>query len=300
MKAQLHSELLKLRTTRIVAAFLLAVVALTLLTVPVEGFSTELGELTTESMQRTLIGDYGASNAVLLSTFVGLLLVTSEFRYGTIRPTLLFDRAVASSSQRSSSQPRSPACVFAVVCVALSFGAGLAVLAARDVDVALTGTHALVLVFGPVAASAGTAMLGVAIGALIRNQVGAIIAAGRLHPRDRSPDLRCDSLGRPLSPGTGKQRAGRDARRRPSRAGPCRRRRGGMDARLRRCSDRANRSQRRVEAQTKRHNRRRIVTTRGRTAPVPFSKRWIPDDLRSPSPTFASDAAALWCCQASL
>ena len=171
MKAQLHSELLKLRTTRIVAAFLLAVVALTLLTVPVEGFSTDLGELATENMQRTLIGDYGASNAVLLSTFVGLLLVTGEFRYGTIRPTrrrvFLAAKLIAAALTGM---------VFGVVCVVLSFGAGLAVLAARDVDVALTGTHVVVLVFGPVAASAGTAMLGVAIGALIRNQVGAIIA----------------------------------------------------------------------------------------------------------------------------
>jgi len=176
MKAQLHSELLKLRTTRIVAAFLLAVVALTLLTVPVEGFSTELGELATENVQRTLIGDYGASNAVLLSTFVGLLLVTSEFRYGTIRPTLLFEprRRVFLAAKLVAAALTGM--LFAVVCVALSFGAGLAVLAARDVDVALTGTHVVVLVFGPVAASAGTAMLGVAIGALIRNQVGAIIA----------------------------------------------------------------------------------------------------------------------------
>jgi len=176
MKAQLHSELLKLRTTRMVAAFLLAVVALTLLTVPVEGFSTELGELTTESMQRTLIGDYGASNAVLLSTFVGLLLVTSEFRYGTIRPTLLFEprrRVVLAAKLMAAALT---GMLLAVVCTALSFGAGLAVLAARDVDIALTGTHTLVLVFGPVAASAGTAMLGVTIGALIRNQVGAIIA----------------------------------------------------------------------------------------------------------------------------
>ena len=176
MKAQLHSELLKLRTTRMVAAFLLAVVALTLLTVPVEGFSTELGELTTESMQRTLIGDYGASNAVLLSTFVGLLLVTSEFRYGTIRPTLLFEprrRVVLAAKLMAAALT---GMLLAVVCMALSFGAGLAVLAARDVDIALTGTHTLVLVFGPVAASAGTAMLGVTIGALIRNQVGAIIA----------------------------------------------------------------------------------------------------------------------------
>ena len=65
--------------------------------------------------------------------------------------------------------------LLAVACLALSFGAGLPLLAARDVDIALTGPHTLTLVFGTVAASAFSAMMGVTIGALIRNQVGAIV-----------------------------------------------------------------------------------------------------------------------------
>jgi ABC-type transport system involved in multi-copper enzyme maturation permease subunit len=176
MSAQLHSELLKIRTTRTLPVFLLVLVALTMLGVVVEGFSAELGDLAKEDTQRTLIGDYGASNAVLLSTFVGLLLFTSEFRCGTIRPTFLFEprrRLVLAAKLAAAALT---GILFAIVCVALSFGAGLAVLAARDVDVALTGTNTLVLALGPVAASALTAMLGVTIGALVRNQVGAIIA----------------------------------------------------------------------------------------------------------------------------
>ncbi len=176
MRQQLRSELLKIRTTRTVAAFLLAVVCLTLLGVLVEGLSADLGELATADMQRTLIGDYGASNAVLLSAFVGLLLVTSEFRYGTIRPTLLFEprRRVVLAAKLAAAALTG--ILLAAICVALSFGAGLAVLAVRDVDVELTRSHTMVLVVGPIAASALTAMLGVAIGALVRNQVGAIIA----------------------------------------------------------------------------------------------------------------------------
>ncbi len=112
----------------------------------------------------------------MFATFVGLLAVTSEFRYGTIRPTLLFEprRRVVLAAKLAAAALAG--LVFAVVCVGVSFGAGLAILAARDVDVALTGAHALTLVFGTVAAGALGAMLGVAIGALIRNQVGAIVA----------------------------------------------------------------------------------------------------------------------------
>ena len=175
MRAQLHSELLKVRTTRTVAVLLLAAIALTVLGVVVEGLSATVAALSTEDTQRSLIGDYGASNAVLLSAFAGLLLVTSEFRYGTIRPTLVFEprRHVVVTAKLAVAALTGA--LFGVVCVALSFGAGYTVLAVRDVQSALTGTHTLVLVFGPVVAAALTAMMGVAIGALVRNQVGAIV-----------------------------------------------------------------------------------------------------------------------------
>ena len=175
MRDQLVSELRKLRTTRMVAVFLLVAVGLTLLSAFAEGLSPTLDELAEEDQQRMLIGG-AATNAVLLATFVGLLAVTNEFRYGTIRPTLLFEprrRVVLAAKLAAAALV---GILFAVVCVALAFGAGLAILAARDVDLALTGGHALVLVCGPVAASALSAMLGVTVGALIRNQLGAIVA----------------------------------------------------------------------------------------------------------------------------
>jgi hypothetical protein len=176
MRAQLHSELRKLWTTRTVPVLLLAAIGLVLLSVLVEGLSASTGELAQEEVQRALIGDYGASNAVLLSAFVGLLIVTTEFRYGTIRPTFLLEprRRVVLGAKLAASAVAGVS--FGVVCVALSFGAAFGVLATRDVDSTLTGAHVLVLVVGPVAASALTAMLGVSIGALIRNQVGAIVA----------------------------------------------------------------------------------------------------------------------------
>jgi ABC-type transport system involved in multi-copper enzyme maturation permease subunit len=176
MRGQLHSELLKIRSIRTMAVFLLAAVALTLLGVLSEGFSGDVAELAAEDAQRALIGDYGASNVVLLSAFLGLLLVTSEFRYGTIRPTLLFEprRRVFLAAKLVAASLT--AILFAAVCVVLCFASAFVVFAVRDIDWALTSTHILVLVVGPVAASALAALLGVTIGALIRNQVGAILA----------------------------------------------------------------------------------------------------------------------------
>jgi ABC-type transport system involved in multi-copper enzyme maturation permease subunit len=110
------------------------------------------------------------------ATLTGLLVVTSEFRYGTIRPTLLFQprrRVVLLAKLGASALV---GVVFAAVCVALSLGGGLAMLAVRHVGVAPSTGELIALVLGTTIAGALTAMLGVAIGTLIRNQVGAIVA----------------------------------------------------------------------------------------------------------------------------
>jgi ABC-type transport system involved in multi-copper enzyme maturation permease subunit len=175
MIGQLNSESLKLRTTRTIAALLLAAAGFTLLGALVEGFSRSVHELAQEHHQRTMFSAAGSS-AVLFATIAGLIIVTSEFRYGTIRPTLVFEprrRVVLAAKLIAAALS---GVVFAAVCVALAFAAGLAVLAARNVDVSLTAAHALVLVCGPILACALGAMLGAAVGTLIRNQVGAIVA----------------------------------------------------------------------------------------------------------------------------
>jgi hypothetical protein len=174
MIEQLRSELRKLRTIRTAALILLAAAALTLLGVFVEGLSPALAELAQEDQQRTLLG--AGSAAGFFATLVGVITVTSEFRYGTIRPTLLFEprrRVVLAAKLVAAALA---GILFAVVCMGVSLGVGRAILAARDVNVVLTGADTLALVFGAIAASAFGAMLGVAVGTLIRNQVGAILA----------------------------------------------------------------------------------------------------------------------------
>jgi ABC-type transport system involved in multi-copper enzyme maturation permease subunit len=173
--AQLSSELLKLRTTRTLGLLLLAATGLTVLGVIVEGISSTVVELSREDQQQTLLGA-GSSGAVLFATFAGLLAVTSEFRYGTIRPTLLVQprrRVVLAAKLAAAALV---GVLLAVACLALSLGTGLAILAVRGVDLAPAGGDLLSLVAGTIAAAILSALLGVAIGALIRNQVGAVLA----------------------------------------------------------------------------------------------------------------------------
>jgi ABC-type transport system involved in multi-copper enzyme maturation permease subunit len=158
-----------------VALLLLAAAGLTLLGVFVEGFSASVAELAADDQQRTLLGA-GSSGAVLFATFAGLLAVTSEFRYGTIRPTLLVEprRRVVLAAKLAAAAIAGA--LFAAVCLGLSVGAGLAILAARDVDLVPGSGDLLALAAGTVAAAVLSGLLGVAIGTLIRNQVGAIVA----------------------------------------------------------------------------------------------------------------------------
>jgi ABC-type transport system involved in multi-copper enzyme maturation permease subunit len=177
MSDQLASELLKLRTTRTLALLLLAAGAMSLLGVSVEALSRDAGRLASEEAQRDLFSS-GVTVGVFFATLAGLLAVTSEFRYGTIRPTLLVEprRRVVVAAKLAAVALAGIA--FAVVCVGATFGAGIALLAARDVDVALTGAHTLALVAGPLLAGVVSAMIGVAVGTLIRNQAGAVVALG--------------------------------------------------------------------------------------------------------------------------
>ena len=175
MSDQLASELLKLRTTRTLALLLLAAGAMSLFGVSVEALSRDVAELAPEEAQRDLFSS-GVTVGVFFATLAGLLAVTSEFRYGTIRPTLLVEprRRVVVAAKLAAAALAGVA--FAIVCVGATFGAGIALLAARDIDLALTGAHTLVLVAGPLVAGMVSAMIGVAVGMLIRNQVGAVVA----------------------------------------------------------------------------------------------------------------------------
>jgi len=174
MTAQVRSELLKLRTTRTTAQMLLGALALTLLAVFLEGLPPGTAELGTEHAQREVFS--AVTTAPLFATLAGLIAATCEFRYGTIRPTLLVQprrRIVVAAKLVTAALAGS---VVAAACVVVAFVAGVALLTARGVDIELGRAHVLGLVLGTIAVGALGAAIGSAVGMLIRNQSGAIIA----------------------------------------------------------------------------------------------------------------------------
>ena len=88
MTGQFRAELLKIRSTRTTVGLVVGMVGLILLFSLLTGLLTKAPNLVTTEDQRGLlvVGAY----AGVFSALAGIMLVTSEYRYGTIKPTFVF------------------------------------------------------------------------------------------------------------------------------------------------------------------------------------------------------------------
>ena len=170
---QIRAELLKIRSTRTTLGLVLGMVAIVLLFVLLTGFLADAFALSHKSDQLNLLGV--GSLAALFAALAGVLVVTSEYRFGTIRPTILFNprrsRVVAAKLVASMLA----GLVFAAVGLALSYGIGRAILSGRDIPSALDGGDVAQLLLGAVATAALWGAIGVGLAASLRNQIASVI-----------------------------------------------------------------------------------------------------------------------------
>ena len=170
---QLLSELRKMRSTRTDLGLLAGMVALTLLMVLINGFVLSVAELRGHDNQHLLLS--AGTSGALFASLIGVMAITSEFRHGTIRSTFLVtprrSRVIAAKVVASLLM----GIVFGLVAISISFGVGYAILTGRGIDFALDTGHVVLLVVGTVSMTALWAAMGVGIGAVVRNQVFAVI-----------------------------------------------------------------------------------------------------------------------------
>jgi len=173
MIAQLRSELVKLRSTRSNLGLLVGMIGLVLLIVIVTGLAVSTSELAKDEHQRAMFGLGLAGGFV--AALIGVMSISSEFRHGTIRPTFVYtpNRGRVLLAKLLSSTVLGA--LFGLITEALAFGTGMAILLARGVDTSLSTHELLFVVFGSIAVTALMAGLGVGLGAIIRNQVLAVI-----------------------------------------------------------------------------------------------------------------------------
>ena len=168
MSALLGSELLKLRTTRAPYGLLVAIVAVSALAV-----TGAVGADVLDRDDRALELADAAEVSGLLVVLLGILLVTNEYRHGTITPTILVtpahERVVAAKLVTAALAGALAGLVVTAVALAIS----LPWLSSRGEPLALDADLATAFA-RLVGAFALSGVLGAAIGSVIRSQIGAV------------------------------------------------------------------------------------------------------------------------------
>lgn len=176
---QIRSELLKLRTTRTMLGLVLGLLALVAFSVVIQLVASqfegaEIPRIEERDTQRTIFAT--ASAASLFAVLVGVLSVTGEFRHGTIRPTLLFAPARELVVAAKGAACALAGLLLAVLAVGLTFAIALTWLRIDGVERLLDSRDLTSMAAGTVGAVILWAPIGVGVGAVVRNQVAAILA----------------------------------------------------------------------------------------------------------------------------
>jgi ABC-2 type transport system permease protein len=171
MTRLLRAEALRLGTTRtywLLAAGVTALIAAG--SAATAGASSFSGGV---SPARSVLAIAGLAQTVAL--VAGALSVTGEFRHRTITPAVLITPRRTPLLVAKLIIMAAAGLVFGLAATGLATAITLPLLAARHIPAGLSGTQAAAIVAGGGAATALAAALGIGIGAIIRNQVGAIV-----------------------------------------------------------------------------------------------------------------------------
>jgi ABC-2 type transport system permease protein len=171
---QLRAELLKIRSTRTTIGLLLGLIALALLFTVLTCTLTPSPQLLTEQDQSSLLS-FG-SIAGVFAALAGVMLFTSEYRFGTIRPTSLFNPNRTRLFATKVTAGVLSGLVFGVIGEGLVFSIGMIIFKIRGVSIVMSGANMTELIVGAIVGTALWGAIGVALGSVVPNQVGAVIS----------------------------------------------------------------------------------------------------------------------------
>lgn len=144
-----------------------AAVLLHMVTLPAQNLSDRVGQLRVLGL--------GTTFGMMFASLLGAISVTGEIRHGLIRPTFLGSPNRARVIAAKVAAGAIAGAAFGLLAEVLAVGVGSAALAGRGIHVAPTGADFAQLIAGGAVAAALWAVIGVGVGAIVRNQVGAVV-----------------------------------------------------------------------------------------------------------------------------
>jgi ABC-type transport system involved in multi-copper enzyme maturation permease subunit len=171
---QLRSELLKQRSTQTTLYLFVAMFGLVALAVALHVLALGVDDLASRTRQLEVF-QVGTRAGMLFAGLAGAIAITAEIRYGTIRPTFLVTPRRSPVLAGKLAISALAGIIFGLLAEGLMAAIASVGFAARGIDNQLTGGDYLQLLTGGAAAAALWAIIGVGVGSLVRNQVGAIV-----------------------------------------------------------------------------------------------------------------------------
>jgi ABC-2 type transport system permease protein len=168
-----RAEFLKLRTTQVWFWMLIATIAIGAL-LAVAQIAPHDG-IRSEAKVPDLFAVFAASPGYIVLFTLGALGVTTEFRYQTITPTVLQTPSRWAIVTAKMITYAIVGVLFAIAALAAETAVGVPWLKAKNIDVRLSDGHVQHAIIGTFGVLALYGIVGLGIGALLRNQIVAVV-----------------------------------------------------------------------------------------------------------------------------
>jgi len=176
--ALLRSEFRKVATIKLWWGMLLGSMAVAALSVIAQIATNGLrnnpaAPLSNPVTQRSVLSS--AVSGYIFSVVVGIILITTEYRHFTSRPTFLIEPRRARVIAAKLVVAAGVGLLYGIACVAVAVAVTVPWLSAKGIAIAWVANGLIVVMVGALGAVAIFAVVGVGVGVLFRNQISAVI-----------------------------------------------------------------------------------------------------------------------------